>query len=218
MLLESSLQDLSGRQVLEVVDNRVRVKRDDEVTFERRIGRVRITLPATDRYIYSEMISQMRYQDPSYAQDGRIIAADLEVVRPGLVRVLGAWPAPEAGVIITSDRLSLLLPGNREPISLIGEGEASTLVFDGAVEAKLFNFGQPKKAGAMFTVETVLHNRPKMQWVKYVWCRGKGVIGHQRAVGRISFVRHLGWIGGLKRTRSTTARREDTAVVAGGIL
>lgn len=163
MLLQSTLRDLAGIEVLEVRDNRVAVKRDDDVTFERRTGRVRITVPASDRYIYPEMISQMRAHDLSYAADGRIIAVDLQVVQPGVVRVLGAWPAPEGGVIITEKSLSCLLPGNLGPISFIGE-EGARLIFDGDINGKLFNFGSPKKAGAIFSVETVLHNRPRISW------------------------------------------------------
>jgi len=160
MLLRSTLLDLSGVEVLHIEDNRVKVQRDDAITFHRRPGRVGITVPASDRYIYPEMLRQMQFHEPHYGRDGRIISADLEVVGPGLVRVLGAWAAPEGGVIITLQRLSCLIPGFREPISHVGD-KGSTLVFDGGVDGMLFGFGPPKRAGSIYTIQSVLHNRPK---------------------------------------------------------
>ncbi|MDB5602727.1 MAG: hypothetical protein JWN71_4771 [Xanthobacteraceae bacterium] len=138
VLLKSDLIDLSGEQVLQVRDNRVRSRRDEQIEFNKRPGRISITVPSSDRYIYPWMIEHMRQQVHRYATDGRITSLDLEVVEPGLIRVKGAWIAPEGGVVITDDLLSFLKPNLREPISLRGEGRASCLVVTGPVTTALF--------------------------------------------------------------------------------
>lgn len=140
MLVRARLRDLAGQEVLRVSDNRVKVLRDQNVSFERRPGRVRIEVPSTDRYIHPLMVTQMRRVEPNYATD-RMAALDLEVLKPGLVRVRGVWAAAEGGVVITDQRFAMMHAGLREPISLIGEGEKSILKFAGPVNVAMFNFG-----------------------------------------------------------------------------
>ncbi|MGX1166606.1 hypothetical protein AB7M16_002872 [Bradyrhizobium sp. USDA 372] len=139
MLVRARLRDLTGQEVLRVSDNRVRVCRDKDVSFERRPGRVRIEMPSTDRYVYPLMIKQMRVVEPNYATD-RITALDLEVWKPGLVKVRGVWAAAEGGVVITDQRFALMRPGFREPISLVGHGEGTILKFAGPVTMAMFKF------------------------------------------------------------------------------
>ncbi len=135
------LQDLKGKEILRVVENHVRVIRDKSIWFDYHAGRARVTVPATDAFAPKWLIEQVRYQDPLFASDGRIVALDIEVLKPGLVRVQGCWPDGDVGVVITEKALSFCTRGLREPVSMVGEGEGSVLMYVGPITTALFGFG-----------------------------------------------------------------------------
>lgn len=136
------LHDQKGKELLRVVENHVRVVRNKEIAFDYRAGRARVTVPATDQFVPGWLINQVRFQDPTFAADGRLVALDIEVVKPGIVRVQGCWPDGNVGVVITSRALSFCRRGLREPISMIGTGEGSVLLYSGPITSALFGFGE----------------------------------------------------------------------------
>lgn len=136
------LNDANGIEILRVVENHVRVSRSNNAKFEYRAGRVRVTVPATVNFAPTWLIEQVRYQNPSFASDGRIVALDLEVIKPGLIRVQGCWPDGDVGVVITEQALSFCTRGKPEPVSMVGEGEGSVLMYAGPITSALFGFGQ----------------------------------------------------------------------------
>jgi hypothetical protein len=142
LLVSARLLDVQGKEILRVVENNVRVTSGKEVNFDYRAGRARVTVPATGHFAPTWLIEQVRYQDPEFASDGRITALDIEVLKPGLVRVRGCWPDGNVGVVITDRALSFCTRGLREPVSMIGEGEGSVLMFAGPVTTAMFGFGQ----------------------------------------------------------------------------
>jgi len=135
------LRNCKGMEVLRVVENHLHVVRDPEIEFEFRAGHARVTVPASETYIPSWVIQSMRFQDKTFADYGRVIALDIEVMRPGLVKVQGFWPAEEGCIVITQDAISFCRQGNPHPVSLRGDGEASVLIFTGLVNSKMFGFG-----------------------------------------------------------------------------
>jgi len=125
--------------ILRVVDNIVRVPPNDEVKFDARPGRVAVMVPATEEYMPKWAINQVR-QEPEYGVSGRLVALDLGMVKPGLLRVQGFWPSAAIVVVIT--QAALLFCGTKKPWALpvIGAGEATELKFAGAVTTALFGF------------------------------------------------------------------------------
>lgn len=138
--VSSRLLDQRGNELLRVVENNVRVSKDKRITFDYRAGRARVMVPATDEFAPSWLVEQVRFQDPGFAADGWIIAFDIEVLKPGLVRVQGCWPDGNVGVVITDKALSFCVRGNREPVSMVGEGENTVLMYAGPVTKSLFGF------------------------------------------------------------------------------
>ena len=137
------LQDQKGKEILRVVENHVRVTRDERIVFDYRAGRARITVPTTDDFAPAWLINQVRVQDPSFAADGKIVALDIEVLKPGLVRVRGCWPDGNVGVVITDQSLSFCRLGLREPISLVSTGEGTVLMYAGPITSAMFGFEKP---------------------------------------------------------------------------
>lgn len=135
------LQDQRGTELLRVVENHARVVRNKNVAFDYRPGRVRVTLPATADFAPGWLIDQVRFQDPTFAADGRIVALDVEVKKPGVVRVQGCWPDGDVGVVITDKALSFCSRGLREPVSMVGAGEDTVFMYSGPITSAVFGFG-----------------------------------------------------------------------------
>lgn len=135
------LQDQQGKELLRVVENHVKVVRSKGITFDHRAGRARVTVPATDDFAPSWLIDQVRFQDSTFAAEGRIVALDIEVLKPGLIRVQGCWPDGDVGIVITDKALSFCTRGRREPVSMVGAGEETMLVYTGPITSALFDFG-----------------------------------------------------------------------------
>jgi hypothetical protein len=147
------LNDAKGKEILRVVENHVRVNRNKTTKFEYRAGRVRVTVPASDEFAPAWLIDQFRYQDPTFASNNRILALEIEVIKPGLVRVQGCWPDGDVGVVITEQALSFCTRGLREPVSMVGEGEGSILMYAGPITSALFGFGpKPSNSAAQGTL------------------------------------------------------------------
>ncbi|MBK5517962.1 HNH endonuclease [Pseudomonas sp. TH10] len=143
--VSATLVDRLGRTVLKVTDNNIRINIDDDLILEQRPGRFRVTVPVNKFYLPATALMLMRNSDPSYGADGRIIAIDLEVIKPGQVRVQGFWPEGNAAIVITEKSINFCKCGdvdyiNAVPISIIGEGDETVLLFDGAVNTPMFQF------------------------------------------------------------------------------
>lgn len=143
------LRDEKGNELLRVVENHVRVVPNENVKFEYRPGRVRITVPATDNFAPRWLIEQARYRNPAFAEDDRIVALDIEVLKPGLVRIQGCWPDGNVGIIITDQALSFCTRGLREPVSFVGEGEKTVLIYTGPITSAMFAF-EPQPSNPSF--------------------------------------------------------------------
>lgn len=140
--LNARLLDNRGHELCRVVHNHVRVASDSRIAFDYRPGRSRITLPSASEFLPEWMIAQVRAQDPDFAADGKLVALDLQVLKPGLVRVQGCWPDGDRGVVITERALSFCTRGKPQPTSLVGDGEASVLLYAGPITQALFGFSQ----------------------------------------------------------------------------
>jgi hypothetical protein len=101
-----SITDLNGKQILKVVENRVKYQITKPLKYERRQGKFRIIAPSTSKYIPEWVLNKIRTQVPQYAGNGRFVMLDIEVVKPGIVKVQGVWVNGFEVVIITENLLS----------------------------------------------------------------------------------------------------------------
>jgi hypothetical protein len=132
------LHDSKGKEILRVVENHVRVSRSNIAKFDYRAGRVRVTVSETADFVPAWIVEQMRVRNPAFASDGFIVALDLEVIKPGLVRVQGCWPDVDVGVVITQDLLAFCTRGEDKPLTFIGAGEGSVLLYIGPITRSMF--------------------------------------------------------------------------------
>ncbi|QHD04929.1 HNH endonuclease signature motif containing protein [Pseudomonas sp. R76] len=147
LLVSIRLQDQSGKELLRVIENHVRVAKNESIIFDYRAGRVRVTVPATEDFVPRWLIQQIQARNPDFAANNRIVALDIEVVKPGIVRVQGCWPDKDVAVVITQDELSFCSRERPKPLTLVGEGEGSVIVYAGPITSALFGFAGVPAAG-----------------------------------------------------------------------
>lgn len=138
--VSTQLSDPYGNIIIKVKDNNLTFNKDPDITFLQRQGRVQITVPMSKYYLPAHAIFQMRNIEPDFASDNRVIALDLQVVKPGTVRVKGFWNDDTNSIVITDDTLNFCSLGQQRPTTLRGEGEDTVLVVAGPVESSLFGF------------------------------------------------------------------------------
>jgi hypothetical protein len=139
MLLNLKLSKRDGSPLLDVVDGYVRL-RDPSIELKTRPGKVYIRGGINSEYVPEWARVQLIRED-ELSRLIKLPLLDIEVVEPGLVRVQGIWMKEDGGVIIRRDKLSFLQPGFNVPLSLVGEGEATQMVFVGPVGMSLFEMG-----------------------------------------------------------------------------
>jgi hypothetical protein len=105
VLLNLAVADRRGRPIVKVVDGHVK-QLDEEARFEQLPGYVRVTVPAHGRYFARWAVEMMRVHEPTFAADGRLVMLELEVLKPGLVKVQGIWTRGSRSIVITRERLA----------------------------------------------------------------------------------------------------------------
>ena len=140
LLLNASLLDTDGLQICKIVDNHARAPSLPGVLFESRPGCVRITVPETEKFVQPWLKNQMRLHDPNFVIDGRIIALEIIVLKPGFIKIKGCWPDGDVGIVITENHLSFCRRGGIQPVSLVGHGEETTLLWEGPITQAIFGF------------------------------------------------------------------------------
>jgi hypothetical protein len=136
------LQDQQGNELLRVVENHVRVVGDKDISSEFVAGHARVTVPITSDFIPPWLVDHVRKHDQTYAADGRIVALDIEVLKPGLLRVRGCWPDGTNAVVITERALIFSQEGTIGPSVLLGCGEATVISYSGPITKALFRFAE----------------------------------------------------------------------------
>ena len=140
----SHLKNLKGVPILRVVENHVRVHHDPNVEFSYRAGHARATTPTSEDYIPNWLIENMKSVAPEFAAFGRVTAFEIEVVKPGVVRVEGFWPDSDTAVVITKELFCFCrregFRGGPKPLCIKGGGEDSLLKWFGKIDKAMFNF------------------------------------------------------------------------------
>lgn len=119
--ISARVSDASGREVLRVVENLVRVQLDDRVRVETHPGHIRLTVPATEDYYPRWLLVQLLQLNSIWASTLRIASLDLHVLRAGVVKVLGCWCERGYGIVSTPSEI-LVFTGPGPPMVLSAYG------------------------------------------------------------------------------------------------
>lgn len=147
-LLNLNISNLSGQEKLKVVDNHIRIHDIETLNFDQVPGHVRVISSDVGSFLSESFVGKMRVNKPDFVTNDEIILLELQVIKPGLVKVCGCWADEEKAVVITDDSLSFIKPELMQPLSLVGEGENSVLMYAGSVDCSLFGF-KSENSGAL---------------------------------------------------------------------
>jgi hypothetical protein len=132
-----SLRDLSGCYLVKAKSNHFRLLNSDRVRVERRTGKIRMAVLDADRYLPS-WIGVMWRAVPDFVRNNEVDVLDIEVIRPGVVRLKGVFVAPDAVLAITEKKLWILRPEINGPVAFVGEGEGTQIKVNGPVTRAAF--------------------------------------------------------------------------------
>lgn len=166
MLVNLAVANTAGEEILRVIDGHVRHTAASPATYERVPGRVSLTAPATDEFMHDWAMSKLRDQEPDFAADRRITLLDLEVLKPGFVRVRGIWNDKRQVIAITNHSLSFIDPDRPRPIALVGHGERSVLHYTGPITTALFGFADESEG----SLQVPRRKAPKPNRNDPCWC------------------------------------------------
>ncbi len=131
------LRDLSGSYLAKAKSNHFRLLNSASIRVERRTGKVRMTVLDADKYLPS-WIGVMWRAVPEFVRNNEVNALDIEVIRPGVVRLKGVFVAPDAVLAITEHKLWILRPEINGPVAFVGEGEGTQIKVTGPITRAAF--------------------------------------------------------------------------------
>lgn len=139
-LVNLSVTTLQGKEVIRIVNNHIKYFVDEPVKYIRRTGKYRLFSPLSPEYIQPWALEKIRKHVPDYAKDGELTLLDIEVMKPGVVKVKGIWAEKNKTIIITDETISFITPDGERLSSFSGEGEKSVLDWKGSINETMFNF------------------------------------------------------------------------------
>ncbi|CAM4210320.1 HNH endonuclease signature motif containing protein [Vibrio neonatus] len=148
-LINLKISNLKNKEVLKVSDNHVKVHDLESITFKQVPGHIIASTKNAEQYIDSYLLEKMKIEQPDYHVNSELILLELEVMKPGLVKVMGCWADDEKAVIITNKSLSFLSHDLQQPLSMVGDGENSVLMYTGSVDCSLFGFKKDSSNSAL---------------------------------------------------------------------
>jgi hypothetical protein len=109
VLLTNLVVTDSGRyELVRVVDGYLKHNIGEPFRYESRVGKHRITAPATAAYVPAWLVEKYNEQAPApSAEDGRFTVLDIEVLDRGCVQIQGVWAEDRRAVVIAQDWLSI---------------------------------------------------------------------------------------------------------------
>jgi hypothetical protein len=117
--------------------NHFRLLNSDSVRIERRTGRIRVTVLDAAKYLPS-WIGVMWRAVPEFVRNNEVDVLDIEVIRPGVVRLRGVFVASDAVLAITEQKLWVLKPEMNGPIAFVGQGEGTQIKVTGPITRAAF--------------------------------------------------------------------------------
>ncbi len=132
------IKDLSGRPLVRATENYFRITKHKTVQIDRRPGLIRVVVLKASTFLPEWIFRVMWRAVPDFVGVDRVVAFELEVIRPGVVRLQGAFVADDAALVITKDKVYVLRPERNGPVALVGQGDETIIQVSGPVTRTAF--------------------------------------------------------------------------------
>lgn len=140
-LMNLSISNLKGEEILKVTENHVKYTVDENIKFEKRPGRFKVTTNQNLDFIPMWAIPIILNMEPKFKfKNGILKIIDIEVISPGLVKAEGIWATDNYVIIITNNSFNIITPGLVRPLTFIGNGKHTTFEWKGKIDASMFGF------------------------------------------------------------------------------
>lgn len=132
LLVSGTISDRDGNPFINIMDNKISIKKNEEFTINQYTGRLQVTAPVRKYYVHAGAILSARKINKDYGTDESLIIFDLEVCAPGTLRISGVWPG-HSHTLIIMDNMICICPHNSDAPQVIrGRGDESVLLLEAA--------------------------------------------------------------------------------------
>ena len=135
-LANCEVRNLDGKILVQILENYVTIERRKSIKVERRTGKISVRIVNSVQYLPEWLISMPLKEPLEFVSDNGLMAFEIEVVRPGVVRIQGAFVADDAVFVITQSKLLIYRPEINGAVSIIGSGE--TTIINGTITRAAF--------------------------------------------------------------------------------
>jgi hypothetical protein len=132
------LQDLSGRTIVRISENYIYADPAAGQSVARRAGKFCVTTSVRQKYLPSWLFRKNLRELPEFMIGDAMTIFDLEVVRPGVVRLQGVFVAPDAVFAITESKITILRPELDGVLNIVGAGEGTVIRATGPITPVAF--------------------------------------------------------------------------------
>jgi hypothetical protein len=132
-LASCTIRDLSGAYLVRVFDNHFKIKNDRMLTVDQRPGKIRVMVCDAENYLPSWTLKIIRKSQPEFVRNNRIVVLDIEVIRPGVVRLQGVFVADDAVLAITEETVFIMRPEINGMVAFVGGGEGTEIRLSGPI-------------------------------------------------------------------------------------
>jgi hypothetical protein len=136
--VSSTFTDRDGKTILKITDNNIEVIKDKDIGIEQRPGKITITGPTSRYYLPAMALFLMQRKDPEYGANGTLIILDIEVLKPGLIKIQGIWPEGNSAIVVTDKEIIMCHTNPPVAIPWRGKGEDTVWMYTGPVTKALF--------------------------------------------------------------------------------
>ncbi len=132
------VKDLSHKVLVTILENHVIIKNDKSLAVKRRPGKISITIPDANKYLPLWVSKVMWRALPDFVNGNKSTILDIEVMRPGVVRLQGVFVAKDSAFVITNSKIYVLRPEIGGPVALVGQGESTIIKVSGPITTAVF--------------------------------------------------------------------------------
>lgn len=139
--ISTQVLDKDGNPLVRVTNNNITAHATDTIKIEKpNPGRFRMTAPASLNLLPAYALVKMRLLDEGFAKDDVVTILDVNVLKPGLVKVEGFWRIGNITVVSSNEHLAFVDLHKERPSSFSGDGENSVFLYTGPIDQALFSF------------------------------------------------------------------------------
>ncbi len=138
--LNISVSDLDDQKVIRITDNYVKEYQTNKIHYEKRTGKITLKTFNIQQFIPDWLLQEILKFYPEYEKNLPFTLFDLEVVKPGMVKVQGVWSTSNQAIVITQDQIIFSPHPTIGPtVAIKGMGENTIINCVGPLTIPLFN-------------------------------------------------------------------------------